>query len=209
MRRFSLVKDMIFKNYLSKFSFEFPRIEHLELAIPFHERFWSSLTNLDRLKSLEINSFVHSNEFERAIDNLHIVLEKASHLYSLTIDYLILSQLATVNRRTVKNCSIRRLDLMVNDGHFYGNECLNLIENFLENQCEVLLINIEQREMIVDIISRFTNLRTLIIQCQDDDYDETDDSIDELLIWLREHLSKTYSINRDENETSVIRIWIQ
>jgi hypothetical protein len=177
-------------------------IYSLELTFPFNDTLWSIIPNFNRLKSLEIISIVHSNEFDQSIFRLRQLLNQSINLYSLTIDYLILSQLS------INIQSIRRLDLMMNDGHFYDSECISL----LNNQCEVLLINIENRFIIFDLIEKLPKLRTLIFQCQDDQWDDSIESFldeDELIQWLKNSLSSICSIIRDENEISVIRLWIR
>jgi hypothetical protein len=200
------VKNLIFDNYLSRLGLQFPNIYSLELAFPFDDTLWSVIPNFNRLKSLEIISIVHSNEFDPSILRLCQLLNRAINLYSLTIDYLILSQLS------INNQSIHRLDLMVNDGHFYDFECISLIQSLLDDRCEVLLINIENRLIIFDLIENFPKLRALIFQCQDDQWGDSNESFlheDELIRWLKNSLTSNCSIIRDENEISVIRLWIR
>jgi hypothetical protein len=54
------------------------------------------------------------------------------------------------------------------------------------------------------------NLRSLIVQCKDDIWKNKETSLmeDELVEWLRICLPPTYSVTRDKNEISYIRIWI-
>lgn len=198
------VHHLIYDDGLIRLGFQFPSVYHLELALPFEERISSVIPHLDQLKSMEIISSLHCDEL---IEHLHQFLNQAIHLYSLTIDYLILLQLSTIQTR---NSSIRRLDLMINDGHFYGMECISLIQSFLGDQCEVLLMNFEHRSIVIQVIEQMPKLRALICQCQDDQWGESTDSLstdDELLQWLTNHLPRNALINRDDQETSAIRIW--
>jgi hypothetical protein len=101
---------------------------------------------------------------------------------------------------------------MANDGHFYGLECISLIQSFLGNQCEVLLINIENRSIVLDLIENMSNLRALTIQCQDDQWGDSNESLlneDELIQWLKFRIPSNSLIIRDEREMSVIRLWIR
>lgn len=209
-RLFNYVKKLICENDLINLSLKFFNINYLEIGFPFNDNIWLIIPNFKRLKSLEILSNIHSNEFDQSIIHLRKILEQSINLYSLTIDYLIISQLSIL--KLLNNKSIRRLDLMMNDGHFYGSECISLIESFLGNQCEVLLINIENRSIIFDLIKHFSKLRALIIQCQDDQWDDSNESFlneDELIQWLTYHLPPNCSISRDENEISAIQLWIR
>ncbi|CAF2099131.1 unnamed protein product [Rotaria magnacalcarata] len=100
------------------------------------------------------------------------------------MDYLIISQLALVK---FKNKSIRRLDLIANDGHFYGLEFVDLIENM-------------------------PNLRALTFQCQDDRWGDTNEALlieDEFVQWLKNRLPSHCLVIRDENELSAIQLWFR
>jgi hypothetical protein len=203
------VNTLIVHNSLLRPISQFPNIDHLELSFPFDNTLWSVIPKFDRLKSIEIISNVHSNEVEQSINHLGLLINQAIHLYSLTIDYLILSQLSIVE---IENKSIHRLDLLTNDGHFYGIECISLIQSFLGDQCEVLLINIENRSIVLDLIEKISNLRALTFQCQNDQWGDSSESLlneDELIQWLKNCLPSNCSVIRDEIDISIIRLWIQ
>lgn len=205
---FKSVRNLIFDDGLTRLGFQFPNIHHLELTLPFIQNMSSVMPRLNHLTSMEIVSITHSDEFDQSILRLRHFLDQAIHLYSLTIDYLILSALSTIR---TENSSIRRMDLMLNDGHFYGVECISLIQSFLGDQCEVLLINFEHRSIILRVIEQMPKLRALICQCQDDQWGENTNSLsidDELMQWLIDHLPRNSSINRDDQETSALRIWL-
>ena len=207
-RKYKSVRNLIFDDGLTGLGIQFPNIHHLELTLPFVQNISLVVPRADHLTSMEVVSITHSDEFDQSILRLRHFLDQAIHLYSLTIDYLILSQLSTIRTR---NSSIRRIDLMLNDGHFYGIECIALIQSFLGDQCEVLSINFEHRSIILHVIEQMPKLRALICQCQDDQWGESTDSAsntDELIQWLTIHLPKTSSINRDDQETSALRIWL-
>lgn len=203
------VHTLVWNNSLSRKILEFTNIIHLELKFPFNEIFWTVIPKLNQLKTLEIVSITHSDDIDESITQLSLLLNQANNLNSLTIDYLILSQLSTIE---INNKYLTQLDLMSIDGHFYDNECINLIETLLNNQCEILLINIETRSIILDLIEKLSNLRALTFQCQDDQWGdsyETSFNDDELLLWLKTHLPTNCFIIRDEREMSIIRLWIR
>ena len=186
----------------------FPSVRHLQLSCPFDETLWTMLPRLDRLTSLEIFSGVYSDENDRSIAQLGRLLERAVRLDSLTIGCLVLSHLSSMS---ITNTSIRRLDLIADDGHFYGLECLASIRSIFDDRCEVLLINLEQRTTVPELLKNLPNLRALVFQCQDDRWGESLEAStgeDELLDWLRCHLPAEFSIVRDESEPSAIQLWI-
>ncbi|CAF0742001.1 unnamed protein product [Adineta ricciae] len=206
VRTLSLDYDLLY--LATQTALQFENIQCLELFYPFDDTFWSVITNFHRLKTMEIILSVHSDENYRPIHHVRSLIERSTSLRSLTIDYLILSELSST---PMQNCSLRRLDLMSRDGHFYGIECISLIQAFLGNQCEILLINIENHTIIFDLLEKLSNLRALTFQCQSDSWDDNNESLvidDELLQDLKQRLGSKYSVMRDEDESSIIHVWI-
>ena len=204
-----LTVDKLLLTFASEFSIQFSNLCHLELSFPFDDILWSVIPKFHRLNSLEIISAMHPDQDDLSISRLCLLINRAIHLYSLTIDYLIISQLSAVG---ITNKSIHRLDLMTNDGHFYGIECISLIQLLLGDQCEILLINIETRSIVLDLIEKIFNLRALNFQCQDDTWGDSNESLlmeDELIQWFKHRLPSTCSIVRDQYEICVIRLWIR
>ncbi|UJR14460.1 hypothetical protein I4U23_001457 [Adineta vaga] len=205
----SVVLSSVTNEFASKTSVQLSNIQHLELYYPFDDKFWLVLTNFDRLRSLEIISIPFLSETDRHIDYVYSLIERSKYLYSLSMDYLVLEELSTMST-PIK--SIRRLNLMANDGHFYGSECISLIQSCFGNQCEILFINLENRTIALDIIHQMSYLRVLIFQCQDDQWEdnqETMSTTDELLPYFKQHLSSNCSILRDEHESNIIQLWIR
>ncbi|CAF1421777.1 unnamed protein product [Rotaria sp. Silwood1] len=205
----TLILDYYLLRFASQFPIQFSNIYHLELSFPFDDVLWSIIPRFDRLISIELISIIHPDESDRPINQLRLLLNRAIHLYSITMDYLIISQLSLVQ---ITNKSIRRLDLIANDGHFYGLECISLIQSLLGIQCEVLLINIENRSIVLDLIEKMPNLRALTFQCQDDRWGDSNESLlieDEFIQWLKDRLPLNCLIVRDESELSAIRLWIR
>ncbi|CAF4967113.1 unnamed protein product, partial [Rotaria sp. Silwood1] len=92
-------------------------------------------------------------------------------------------------------------------------------------QCEVLFIEVNNRETIIHLVKHMIKLRVLYI-CYDDgmnwenlkmktaaQYDEcyktARQMIDQLVQWLKDHLPSTYLVINDPHYSSnVISIWI-
>jgi hypothetical protein len=114
----------------------------------------------------------------------------------------------------LKSRSIRRLDfidVLIDQSIYFDREdCLALINSSLGMQCEVLLIRIKNRTIVLDLINRMFNLRLLIFECEDDkeSFLPFASSKNELILWLQHHLSSTYSIMRDPRKRFRIQIWI-
>jgi hypothetical protein len=185
-------------------SIRFPRVRHLKAAIPFDDYFWFSIPSLDRLHSLEV--MLGQNFSYEQLQNL---INLSTHLYSLRI-YCSFDLKNSIIQ--LKSSSIHRLNLIqkCHKAYFNNDECTNLACSPLGQQCEVLLIKIENRINILELIQTMTNLRSFSFQCRDDLWvPQNSTSVeDEFLQWLRLSLPSTYLINRDKNEISKIRIWI-
>ena len=199
---YSQVKRLICSPTLSPCPFRFPSIHHLEFSSSTSNENLSLLVpRLDRLVSLDLLSFGKSNQ-----DELQVLLSKSRDLSTLIVDCIILSALST---KPVHHPSIRRLNLIVSDGHFYGSDCIPFIQSLVDRRCEVLLINVEQRQIVLELLEHFPHLRSLIFQSQDDRWDETDGmEQDDLIQWLTARLPSTFSVTRDDHAASAVRIWI-
>jgi len=175
-------------NNLSHCRIQFSNIQHLYITLPFHYYFWSIVPTLNQLISLDI--VVNNN---LAYHYLQALLNQAPQLYSLTFRCL---QNITMALFKLTNKSIRCLDFISMSelpiGHFNSFECDLLAKSSLGQQCNVLLIKVQNRTNILDLIKTMSNLRSLIVQCED----ETTRN-DELLQWLQDQLPSTYSMNRD------------
>ena len=190
-------------------SMQFVNLRNLELPFPFEDHFPKIVPRLDRLTTLELTSSADADETDQSLTDLRLLLDQATHLSSLTLDYLVLSRLAL---ETLNNRFLRQLDLMTSDGHFYGSECLPLIQSLMNDRCQVLLMNLESRTIVPDLVETLTHLRALTFQCQDDEWDENRESTDmddDLLPWLRSCLPSNCVVERDEIGMSIVRIWIR
>jgi hypothetical protein len=185
--------------YLNQCLIQFSNIRHLCITLPFHNRFWFVVPMLDQLLSLDV---MLNNQI--AYYHLQTLVDRIPNLYSLTFRSLQNIRMPLFH---LTNKSIRRLDFIsmstLPKEHFNSFECDALAKSSLGQQCHVLLIKVQNRIDILRLIETMLNLRTLIVQCEDDNQ-----SSDELLKWLQDHLPATYSINRDLDETSKIHLWI-
>ncbi|CAF1394779.1 unnamed protein product [Adineta ricciae] len=186
----------------------FDRICRLKLHIPCRNSFWLNIPTLNYLKYLEVT--IHD---ESSLVQLQSLLNRVPHLYSLTIRSALKSPITLAQMKS--DLSIRRLDLMTKSAvrlrYFTTEECHLLIHSSLIEQCEVLLISVENRMVICDIVKTMTNLRALTFQCQDDKWNYCDlwATGDELVRWLIECFPSTFFIARDKTQTSKIHLWIR
>ncbi len=195
------------KQGLIPYYLRFPNVRHFELHLPFDENFLSIDSSFIHLISLNITI--------RETDSIHcqlpLLLDRLPNLYALSVNvcYPFLPTLFQI-----KNKSIRRL--------CFGNGCWSAIDFFsktqcnafekssLARQCEVLFIGIENRNDIFNLIKSMSNLRVLIIRFNDDKWKPRNrfSKNDKLVEWLQKYLPSTYSISRDRQDTSNIRLWI-
>lgn len=190
------------QNYLS-----YNHIHHLTLDLPCDDNLWSYISSsLDQLTTLSVT--ISSKDFHYF--RLKTLCEKASHLYSLKLHGLndfnnILFQ--------SKLTSIRRLDFL-DDKNCYDNEaCIILTNSSLGYQCEILLIEVQNRTDLIYLIETMPYLRMLIFRCEYNRWYDTDSDVrlnnNELFSWLQKHLPSTYLFIRDSNlASSYMRIWI-
>ncbi|CAF4277547.1 unnamed protein product, partial [Adineta steineri] len=181
----------------------FSKISILQIALPTHESIWSIIPTFNYLTSLTI-SIVGNN----AQSQLQALIDRAPRLYSLAIRNDSTFQFLQWN---IRSTSIRRLDLMQSEteNHLYFNTatCFTLIDSLWRHQCEVLLIDIENGSIVIDLINRMSNLRSLTVRCNDDELSNShlSSAQDEFIDWLKLCLTSKCSIRRHKSD---INIWI-
>jgi hypothetical protein len=191
---------------LNLFDTYFPNIRHLSVAIPIDNNFLRSCQSLDTLTSLEV--FLST---DTGYDQFQALLDQTHNLYSLK---LISNKKLHPALFHLTSKSIHRLDLTKSslDGSDYFNDedCNKLIRSPLGLQCEVLLIHVNNRINVLDLIEKMSNLRLLIFGCNDDKkfLRNSSSTNDELVQWLQNHFSSTYLIIRDQGYPSYIQVWI-
>ena len=90
-------------------------------------------------------------------------------------------------------------------------KCITLSHSPLCIYCEVLTIMVKNRETIIELIQNMLNLRTLIINCADDMYNQKSAltlNSNDVLQWLKDHLPSAYSTVRNSENDNTLNIWI-
>jgi hypothetical protein len=110
---------------------------------------------------------------------------------------------------TLRSSSVRYLDLRginhFGDYQYYNdNQCLSLIRSSLGIQCQFLLIAVEKRTNIIDLVHKMKHLRTLNVRCHD-----RKSNNDDIIKWLQRSLPSTCSFARDSRYPEDIRLWIR
>lgn len=105
--------------------------------------------------------------------------------------------------------SIRYLDLRAKGTfsipqYYNENDCSALARSSLGYLCEYLLIDVEKRKNIVDLVNKMKHLRTLNVRCR-----ERKSNDDDTIKWLQHSLPPTCSFARDSRYPEDIRVWIR
>ena len=181
-------------------------ILRFKVTFPFRDFFDSYNVSSNGLTSLtvELNNVMDYHQLQRLLNQMH-------NLYSLKLDSFGGSPKGIFK---LTSSSVRRLDLMKaqkNDGNFFNDDdYINLINSPLGQQCEVLLINIEHRRNILDLIEKIPHLRVLSFRYMDIIFNHNGyPTIQKnFLRWLKENFPSKSSIVRDENHSSMFCVWI-
>jgi hypothetical protein len=195
-----------------QYSPSFHYIQHLVTPLTCSTNFWSCISSLNQLISLDVslgNGLAYSQ-----LENL---LNRAPCIDSLT---LTSSSPIRSTLFQMKNIAIRRFFFLRQNYKLYIQNmtylnskddiivpCDALINSPFRIQCEILAIEVKYRRNIVDLITAFTNLRLLIVKCRDDKWTRYQPSDDEYVDWLHCNLPSTCSVIR-EQRSSCILIWI-
>jgi hypothetical protein len=193
----------------------FCNIQSLSLIFPFDKQFFSIVSKLDRLTSL--NVYVDQNKnIDDNQSQLQLLLDRAPNLYSINFcSWLSLkSQVLPIEIRSI---SVRRLNLQEyiynNKRHYFDEEeCIQLSRSSLGIQCETLLIYIKRRKNILDLVNNMPKLQILNVHCADDHW--TDElgykysTENETIEWLRRQLPSSCTIATGYCGHG-IRLWIR
>ena len=180
-------------------------IVDLHIEFPIDDRFWSIAPNLEKLKILSISFYADTHQ-----SKLPTLFDRAPYLRSLHIrqDASLPLQMSLF---TQTNVSIRHLNLYKYRHCFNEDECLMLTRSYLTSRYELLLIQVRNRESIIILVKNMVNLRSLIVKCADDQYKKISRSTsnnDELVQWLKERLSASYTIVRSSDNDNDVSIWM-
>jgi hypothetical protein len=188
-------------------SHRFNNLHHLSVRFPVNEYFWSIITCFRQLTSLNVYKYdgKKSNQYQ-----LQSIFDRAQNLHSLSLvnSTSAVSQMELFEYRSM---SIRRLDLRPLSEWYTNQECTTLSHSPLGTQCEVLLIRVENRTCILDLIKTMSKLQAMNVRCRDDTWNkQLTAKNDELIKWLKHHLPSTCMVTRDEHSIySNIRLWIR
>jgi hypothetical protein len=178
-------------------------VRYLDLTIPFDDSFWSIVSRLDRLNSLNIvlNSDMNSEDVQL---KLQILIDRSLHLYSLAFFSWSNQNIFPFE---IKNSSIRQLDLRSPNLVYSYEQCIDLCRSSIGKQCQVLLINVEQRVNIVYLVNHMKNLRALIVKYPVEF--QTSRTDENLIQWLGQLLPSTCAISDITEIDDNIRLWIR
>jgi hypothetical protein len=187
----------------------FPNISHLEIILPFNEKFLSNIPSLDHLKSLDVTLLPGDSVYYQ----LQTLLNRASNLHLLRFSHLSDFEMILFK---ICNTSIRRLDFFTKESMLYSwyfnkEQCIALANSSLGQQCQTLVIDVKNRTNIIDLITNMPHLQSLTFQCKDDKWNNKTSTTtnDELLHWLNEHLPFSCSMFRHIDQTSILQLWIR
>jgi len=108
-----------------------------------------------------------------------------------------------------RSSSVRYLDLRglthSGDNQYYNEQqCSSLIHSPLGIQCQFLLIEVDKRTNIVELVNKMQHLQTLNVRCRD-----RKNNGDEIIKWLRPRLPSSCTFANDSKFPNDIRLWIR
>ncbi|CAF1245128.1 unnamed protein product [Rotaria sordida] len=201
---------------------KFPNIQHLTLTLPHDNHLRLLIPQFNNLIFLEIRMITWGN-FDNDLIQLQILLDQAPRLYYLKFHSWAsgISKIENKNKKTShtniwkvppfsnQSSSVRYLDLrgFNHSGqcqYYNDQQCSSLIRSPLGNQCEFLIIEVEKRTNIIDLVNKMNHLRALNVRCRDRKKND-----DELIKWLQARLPSTCSFAKDSRFSNDIRLWIR
>jgi hypothetical protein len=193
-----LLDNHRFIQYFSRYPIRFPNVRYLRLKSFLLNSFRSTSTIFDQLIVLYIIGYDDNDP-----SDLQALLDHIPRLSSLKFNTYCPPQLL------LKHSSIRQLYFPLNE-LFGEQQCTEFLQSSLFQQCEVLQIGIDNRDIALDLLTKMPNLRSLSFTCRDDKWTEVGKSNrgkqDELMDWLKDHLPNNVWITRPQFR--LIRIWI-
>jgi hypothetical protein len=197
-------------NETIRYPFRFSNIRHLDITFPMCSQFSSTVPRFDHLISL-VASNTRLIDSDNALDQLICLIDRAPRLYSLTINSWSSSIIHEILCK-INSTSIRRLDLLSFyypdcDRCFNAEQCLRFARSPLGMQCEILLIVIENRTIIHDLIHQMNNLRALKVYCPGGQPNEKSLTGLELMQWTLHDYPCTFLEDRTGIENK--RMWIR
>lgn len=183
-------------------------IEDLAMRMPMEPHFGHVFPSLNQLHSLTVYATINISQFL-----FQDLFDRTPHLRQLTM-YLNKFAFGELLLSTRVTTSLRQVNIQHDLSYFNEEECLAFARSALAEQCEELSINVWNGECILLLIENLSQLRILRVSCYDVAFrhyssTETDQVIDDTLVgWLREHLSSSYIIAKNERSVGHFRIWM-
>lgn len=193
------------------------KLNHLCINLPINDQFWSVVSTINRLKSIEIH--YHANIFQSQVQAL---LDRTPYLYTLSIYQHESMSLQTALFK-YSNSSVRELDLRNINHYFNEEDCIKLSQSPLGTQCEKLSILVHSYQSIISLVNHMKKLRALNVKCKDENYIESITSSEEndmescdndrenkdiSIYRLKSHLPSRCVIVRDPKLTCNLLLWV-
>lgn len=105
---------------------------------------------------------------------------------------------------SIRYIDLRGIDQFGQSQYYNDQQCLSLIRSPLGSQCQHIVIEVEKRTNIIDLVTKMNNLRTLNVRCRDRKKND-----DDLIKWLQARLPSTCSFAKDSKFSNDIRMWIR
>ena len=173
-------------------------VDILITKLPLSDQFQSIIPHLNQLSYLRLLL-----DDETSLFDVQTLLDCTPKLYTFVIEQ---KKPLSLNRLlfTCSNPSIHTFRLEKYQYEFHNEECLQLAQSPLGQQCHFLNINVKFRQDIVILVEHMPNLQGLHAHVQ-----ESQDN-NELIQWLQYQLPKTcYVAPPIQHLNDSIRIWIQ
>lgn len=182
-------------NFTYSNQISFNNIEYLDIRYPFNELFEKIILKLNQIKFLKITLNDYINENDRL--KLEYLFNNLTNLYSLKYFSWSSKNIFLFN---LKNPSIYQFDLRSPNLYYNSQQCEQLIQSSIGQQCQILFIHLLHRLDIFQLISHMNNLRSLIIKC----FEEKNQNLIQLL-----DLSLPLTYTREILDDDYIRLWIR
>ncbi|CAF1036915.1 unnamed protein product [Adineta steineri] len=212
----SRISDVTLANQSIASKICFPKLNSLSVKCPINDQYWSMISNLHQVSSLSLHL---STDFSQS--ELQAFLDRMPHLRTL-----IIHQDASLPfSMAIFNCtfpSIHYLHLENCKHYFNEEDCTILSHSSLTSQCKQLDILVKNRQSIIILINKMTNLCALRARFTDEKIFEyepsrmrhnvTDETIlckDEDIQWMIDQLPSTCIITRHPLCINHIRIWLK
>jgi hypothetical protein len=173
-----------------------PNIVNIFIGFPINKQFWTIVPNLNRLDFLSISSY--EDNFQ---SQLQIILNHAPHLRNLEISQ---DKSLPLQRSLFKHTTtfVHHLNSKYSGHYFNVEECITLSHSSLGVQCEVLSVQVKNRQSIIILVQNMINLQALLVKY------EPSAKRDKVIEWLKDRLPSTCLISKDTDSVGCIQLWI-